>query len=118
MNQTERANTILAVLMSSSEPVHIKNLANAFEPQISYDEVKSLLNEMRFNEDVMFLSENSDFFQLIIKPEFQKKILIVHSEKNLRNILVLLWRLSQSLLTSSPLQDLKLMMFEVLPLIH
>ena len=26
--------------MSSSEPVHIKNLANAFEPQISYDEVK------------------------------------------------------------------------------
>ena len=74
MNQTERANTILAVLMSSSEPVHIKNLANAFEPQISHDEVKSLLNEMRFNEDVMFLSENSDFFQLIIKPEFQKNI--------------------------------------------
>ena len=34
MNQTERANIILAVLVSSNEPVHIKNLANAFEPQI------------------------------------------------------------------------------------
>ena len=91
MNQAERANTILAVLMSSSEPVHIRNLANAFEPQISYDEVKTYLNEMKFNEDVMFLSENSDFFQLIIKPEFQK-ILTVHLEKNLQNILVPLWR--------------------------
>ena len=117
MNQTERANTILAVLMSSSEPVHIKNLANAFEPQISYDEVKSLLNEMRFNEDVMFLSENSDFFQLIIKPEFQKNINCAFGKKPAKYSRST-WRLSQLLLTSNPLQDLKLMIFEVLPLIH
>ena len=74
MNQVEKANTILAVLMSSNEPVHIKNLANAFEPQISYEEVKILLREIKFNEDVMFLSEKSEFYQLIIKSEYQKNI--------------------------------------------
>ena len=116
MNKVEKANTILAVLMSSNEPVHIKNLANDLEPQIIKDEEKRLINEMRFNEDVMFLSENSDFFQLIIKSEFQKNINCAFG-KNLQ-IFAFYFGDSSLLLTSSPLQDLKLTTFEVLPLIH
>lgn len=84
LKKSEKANIILAVLMSSSEPVHIKNLANAFEPQISYEEVKSLLREMIFNEDVMFLNENSEFFQLIIKSDFQKNINWAFGKKPLK----------------------------------
>jgi segregation and condensation protein B len=81
MNQSEKANVILAVLMSSSEPVNIKNLADAFEPRISYEEVKVLLREMKFNQDVMILSEKSEFFQLIIKSEFQKNINLAFGKK-------------------------------------
>ena len=117
MNQVEKANTILAVLMSSNEPVHIKNLANAFEPQISYEEVKILLREIKFNEDVMFLSEKSEFYQLIIKSKYQKNINL-HSGKNLQDIRAPLWRPSQLLPISSPSLDLKLTILEVLPQIH
>ena len=81
IDQVEKTNILLAVLMSSNEPVHIKNLANAFEPQISYEEVKILLKEMNFNQDVMFLSEKSDFYQLIIKSVFQKNINLAFGKK-------------------------------------